>query len=125
MMNPKQRGGPMSGARPTISTHVLDLASGDPAPGVVVALFRLADDGTPELLSELQTDEDGRIGDLLDDAELVEGDYQLAFDTGGYADDPDAFFQSVAVALRVSDAGRSYHVPLLLSPYGMSTYRGS
>jgi hydroxyisourate hydrolase len=111
--------------RPTISTHVLDLASGEPAPGVGVALFRLADDGTPELLSELTTDADGRIGDLLDRAELAEGDYQLAFDVGAYAEDPDAFFQSAAVALRITDASRSYHVPLLLSPYGMSTYRGS
>jgi hydroxyisourate hydrolase len=115
----------MANARPTISTHVLDLAIGDPAPGVAVALFRLAPDGTPELLSELETDGDGRIRDLLDGGGLVEGDYQLAFDVGGYADDPDAFFQSVAIALRVTDAGRSYHVPLLLSPYGMSTYRGS
>lgn len=115
----------MADARPTISTHVLDLATGDPAPGVAVALFRLAPDGTPELLSELETDGDGRIRDLLNGGALVEGDYQLAFDVGGYADDLDTFFQSVAIALRVTDAGRSYHVPLLLSPYGMSTYRGS
>jgi 5-hydroxyisourate hydrolase len=115
----------MAPARPTISTHVLDLASGEPAPGVGVALFRLAEDGSPELLSELQTDDDGRIGDLLSGGELTEGDYQLAFDVGAYADDPDAFFQSAAVALRIVDAGRSYHVPLLLSPFGMSTYRGS
>ncbi len=94
----------MADARPTISTHVLDLAGGDPAPGVGVALFRLADDGAPELVAELETDADGRIRDLLDGAELAEGDYQLAFDVGGYADDPDAFFQSVAVALRVTDA---------------------
>jgi 5-hydroxyisourate hydrolase len=111
--------------RPTISTHVLDLATGQPAPGVGVALFRLDADGSPELVSELQTDDDGRIGDLLDGAELEEGDYQLAFDVGGYADDPEAFFQSAALALRIGDTGRSYHVPLLLSPYGMSTYRGS
>ena len=115
----------MADARPTISTHVLDLATGSPAGDVAVALFRLAEDGTPELLSELQTDDDGRIGDLLDGAELSEGDYQLAFDVGAYADDPDAFFQSVAVALRITDTGRPYHVPLLLSPFGMSTYRGS
>jgi hydroxyisourate hydrolase len=115
----------MGDARPTISTHVLDLATGDPAPDVGVALFRLAGDGTPELISDLRTDADGRIRDLLDGAALDEGDYQLAFDVGGYLDDPDAFFQSAAVALRVTDAGRSYHVPLLLSPYGMSTYRGS
>ena len=115
----------MAGVRPTISTHVLDLATGDPAPGVGVALFRLADDGQPELLSELVTDDDGRVRDLLDGRPLTEGDYQLAFDVGDYAEDPDAFFQSAAYALRVTDAGRSYHVPLLLSPFGMSTYRGS
>jgi 5-hydroxyisourate hydrolase len=115
----------MADARPTISTHVLDLASGSPAAGVGVALFQLADDGTPELVSDLQTDHDGRIRDLLDGGELAEADYQLAFDVGGYADDPDAFFQSAALALRITDATRSYHVPLLLSPFGMSTYRGS
>jgi 5-hydroxyisourate hydrolase len=115
----------MAGPRPTISTHVLDLATGDPAPGVGVALFRLADDGSPQLLGEHQTDTEGRIGDLLGGDTLTEGDYQLAFDVGGYLEDPDAFFQSVAVALRITDAGRSYHVPLLLSPFGMSTYRGS
>lgn len=115
----------MADGRPTISTHVLDLATGEPAQGVDVALFRLADDGTPELISELQTDADGRIADLLEGADLTEGDYQLAFDVGGYADDADAFFQSAALALRIGDAERSYHVPLLLSPFGMSTYRGS
>ena len=115
----------MTDARPTISTHVLDLATGAPASGIGVALFRLADDGAPELVSDLRTDDDGRIRDLLGGGELTEGDYQLAFDVGGYADAPEAFFQSAAVALRITDAGRSYHVPLLLSPYGMSTYRGS
>lgn len=112
-------------AKPTISTHVLDLASGDPAPGVGVALFRLTDDGRPELVSEQSTDDDGRIRDLLDGAALLEGDYQLAFDVGGYADEPDPFFQSVALALHVTDATRSYHVPLLLSAFGMTAYRGS
>jgi 5-hydroxyisourate hydrolase len=115
----------MADARPTISTHVLDLATGEPAAAVGVALFRLAEDGTPRLVSESQTDDDGRIRDLLEGGELTEGDYQLAFDVGAYADEPDAFFQSAAVALRITDAGRSYHVPLLLSPFGMSTYRGS
>ena len=115
----------MPSDRPTISTHVLDLATGGPAVGVGVTLFRLSGDGRPELLSELETDEDGRIRDLLAGATLAEGDYQLAFDVGGYADDPDGFFQSAAVALRIIDTSRSYHVPLLLSPYGMSTYRGS
>ena len=115
----------MAEPRHTISTHVLDLARGEPAPGIGVALFHLADDGRPALVSESETDADGRIGDLLDGAALEAGDYQLAFDVGGYADADDAFFQSLAVALRVTDVERSYHVPLLLSPFGMSTYRGS
>ncbi len=115
----------MAGSAPTISTHILDLATGDPAEGINVALFRLTDAGVPELISESETDADGRVADLLDGGELTESDYQLAFDVGEYADEPDAFFQSVAVALRVTDPGRSYHVPLLLSPFGLSTYRGS
>jgi 5-hydroxyisourate hydrolase len=115
----------MPDSSPTISTHVLDLANGNPAQGVGVALFRLTDAGQPQLLAELETDGDGRIRDLLDGAALTEGDYQLAFDVGGYADDAEAFLQSVALALRVTDAGRSYHLPLLLSPFGVTTYRGS
>jgi 5-hydroxyisourate hydrolase len=115
----------MPDSRATISTHVLDLASGQPAADVGVALFRLTDAGQPELVGDLLTDADGRIPDLLDGAPLTEGDYQLAFDIGAFADDEDAFFQSVAVALRVTDASRSYHVPLLLSPFGVTTYRGS
>lgn len=115
----------MAGSAPTISTHILDLATGEPAEGINVALFRLTDAGVPELISENETDADGRVADLLDGGELTESDYQLAFDVGEYADEPDAFFQSVAFALRVTDPGRSYHVPLLLSPFGLSTYRGS
>lgn len=115
----------MTDRRPTISTHLLDLAGGRPAPDVGVALFRMTDDGTPELLSELRTDGDGRIADLLAGGELTDGDYQLAFDIGGYAGDEEAFFQSVALALRIADASRSYHVPLLVSPFGVTTYRGS
>ena len=64
-----------------------------------------------------------RIADLIG-GELTEGDYQLLFDLAGYRGD-DAFLQGLAVALRVTDAGRSYHVPLLLAPYGATVYRGS
>lgn len=115
----------MPSPAPTISTHVLDLATGEPAAGINVALFRLTDAGLPELVSETETDADGRITDLLEGGELTESDYQLAFDVGDYAQEPDAFFQSVAVALRITNPERSYHVPLLLSPFGLSTYRGS
>ena len=64
----------MADSRPTISTHVLDLAAGHPASGVSVALFRLDADGRPELLADLETDGDGRVRDLLDGAALDAGD---------------------------------------------------
>jgi 5-hydroxyisourate hydrolase len=113
--------------RPTISTHVLDLELGVPAAGVPVALFRLDDEGSPQLLAELETDGDGRISSLLAD-DLAAGDYQLVFDVAAYAAslESDAeFFDNMAVGFHVDDVSRSYHVPLLLSPFGLSTYRGS
>ena len=109
--------------RPTISTHVLDLATGTPAAGVSVVLFRRNDEDEFEVLSEGETDADGRISDLLD-GPLTRGDYQLLFDFADYRDE-DAFLQGVAVALHVADAKRSYHVPLLLAPFGATVYRGS
>ena len=112
----------MADPRPTISTHVLDLELGVPAAELSVALFRLGDDGVPQLVSERQTDADGRVASLLDEP-LDVGDYQLLFDLASYHDDP--FFQSVALALRIDDVSRSHHVPLLLSPFGLSVYRGS
>ena len=117
----------MAQSRPTISTHVLDLELGQPAAGVPVALFRLEADGQPELLAELETDDDGRITALLSGA-LTQGQYQLVFDLAAYAasQDRDAdFFENMAIGVRVDDPQRSYHVPLLISPFGLSTYRGS
>lgn len=117
----------MADPRPTISTHVLDLELGVPAAGLPVALFRLEEDGRPELVSELVTDADGRIRSLLA-GELEVGDYQLVFDLAAYAAtlDRDAdFFENLAVGIRIDDAERTHHVPLLLSPFGLSTYRGS
>ena len=117
----------MADPRPTISTHVLDLELGVPAAGLPVALFRLEPDGRPELIAEMKTDADGRIGALLSD-ELLAGEYQLVFDLAAYAAtlDRDAdFFENMAVGIRVDDAERSYHIPLLLSPFGLATYRGS
>jgi 5-hydroxyisourate hydrolase len=113
--------------RPTISTHVLDLALGIPAEGFPVALFHLADDGTPELLAEAETDADGRCRSLVK-GDLQEGSYQLVFDVAAYLEDKDReddFFENAAVGFRVDDPSRSYHVPLLLSPFGLSLYRGS
>ena len=109
------------GAGPTISTHVLDTETGRPAEGVRVSLFRLDVGAAPIRMTQALTDGDGRIRDLLE-RPLVAGDYRLEFDVGR-ADD--AFFRRVAVDLRVADVDRSYHVPLLLAPYSMTTYRGS
>jgi 5-hydroxyisourate hydrolase len=114
-------------ARATISTHVLDLEIGAPAASFPVALFRLGDDGQPELLTEKETDGDGRIASLVE-GPLRAGSYQLIFDVAAYLDGTDrdtAFFENMAVGFRVEDPGRSYHVPLLLTPFGLSTYRGS
>ena len=114
----------MAGSRPTISTHVLDLGSGEPASGVPVALFRLGDDGQPALLAEAETDADGRVRALLSDG-LQAGSYQLVFDVAAYLGGEPDFFENMAVGFRIDDPERSYHVPLLLSPYGLSTYRGT
>ena len=114
----------MAGSRPTISTHVLDLGSGEPAAGVPVALFRLGDDGQPTLLAEAETDDDGRVRALLD-VDLQPGSYQLVFDVAAYLEDDVEFFENMALGFRIDDPERSYHVPLLLSPFGLSSYRGS
>ena len=118
---------PGSDTHPTISTHVLDTGSGRPAAGVPVALFKLAEDGRPIRMTQALTDADGRVGDLLE-RPLTTGVYRLEFRPRGPADgegDPAAFFERVAVDFRVDDATRSYHVPLLLAPFSVTTYRGS
>ena len=117
----------MADPRPTISTHVLDLETGAPAVGFPLALFRLADDGRPELLAEAETDADGRVWALLP-GDLQAGSYQLVFDVAAYMDASDrdlGFFENMAVGFHVDEVDRSYHVPLLLTPFGLTTYRGS
>jgi len=117
----------MADAGFTISTHVLDLETGEPAAGFPVALFRIAESGEPILLAEGRTDADGRIRALVK-GQLTEGSYQIVFDVTAYYDAEDAdppFFENMAVGFRIDDTQRSYHVPLLLSPFGLSTYRGS
>jgi 5-hydroxyisourate hydrolase len=108
-------------AQPTISTHVLDVERGLPAQGVRVTLSRLDVGTAPIRMTQALTDGDGRVRDLLE-RPLVAGDYRLEFDV---AHEDGSFFTKVAVDLRITDAGRSYHVPLLLAPYSMTTYRGS
>lgn len=101
----------------TISTHVLDTAAGRPAAGVPIRLETAAGD----LLGSGVTDADGRVRGLVD--ALGPGTYRMVFDTAAY--DPDGFYPEVAVLFTVRATDEHYHVPLLLSPYGYSTYRGS
>jgi 5-hydroxyisourate hydrolase len=110
---------------PHLTTHVLDAATGTPAPGVEVALATAS--GVP--VATGTTDADGRAG--LGPELLEAGDYALTFSTGAYfaARDVETFYPSVTVTFRVDvddqGASRHYHVPLLLSPFAYSTYRGS
>jgi 5-hydroxyisourate hydrolase len=111
-----------------ITTHVLDTARGRPAAGVPVTLEARGEGGGWVKLAHGRTDADGRLRDLLPaDFALSEGDYRLTFDAGAYfaAQGAEGFYAEVAVAFVVRDAAAHYHVPLLLSPYGYSTYRGS
>jgi 5-hydroxyisourate hydrolase len=108
----------------SLSTHVLDAVTGEPAAGVRVALARRSDGVWTELTSAT-TDADGRVRELAPDG-LEAGDHRLVFDTAAHfaASGTTGFYPEVSVAFTVSDE-RHYHVPLLLSPYAFSTYRGS
>ena len=110
-----------------VTTHVLDAVAGRPAAGVGVVLEGLADDGGGwETVAEGRTDADGRVGDL-GPADLAPGTYRVRFDTGTWfaAAGVDAFYPEVVIPFTLADAAAHYHVPLLLSPFAYSTYRGS
>ncbi len=116
-----------------LTTHVLDTARGCPAAGLRIALFRIAEAGArPEKILETVTNDDGRCdGPLLADAEFRTGRYELVFAAGDYlrasgaaVTDP-AFLDDIVIRFGIADADSHYHVPLLLSAYGYSTYRGS
>lgn len=98
-----------------ISTHVLDTAKGRPAAGVRVLLLR-----DEQLVFDGVTDGDGRAR-LAEHAEP--GTYRLTFDTGAY--NPGGFFPEATIVFRIDTGAQHYHVPLLLSPFGYATYRGS
>ena len=113
---------------PTLSTHVLDTAAGVPARGVGVTLEQITADGAAAFVGRGTTDADGRVRDLLAPGEvLAAGIYRLRFDTGAYfaASGRETLYPEVAVLFRVSEGIGHYHVPLLLSPFGYTTYRGS
>jgi 5-hydroxyisourate hydrolase len=108
-----------------VTTHVLDTSRGRPAVGVPVVL-ELAGESGWQPLGRGTTDADGRVRDLLASAP-ADGRYRLTFDTGAYfrAVGEACFYPEVSVTFVVGSGQEHYHVPLLLSPFGYSTYRGS
>lgn len=106
-----------------ISTHVLDTSLGLPASGVLVSLEKKSGEAWISIASE-KTNSDGRI--VFDNATEF-GTYRLQFRTAAYFEQNKAecFFPEVSVIFKINDTSRKYHVPILLSPFGYSTYRGS
>jgi 5-hydroxyisourate hydrolase len=112
--------------RPTISTHVLDTTRGEPAAGVSVTLWRL--DGTERVsLGTRETDADGRIGDVMQ-GPLAAGAYRMSFEVSAYykkKGEHAPFVDRVTVDFTIASPDRRYHIPLIMSPFSCTTYRGS
>ena len=115
-----------------LTTHVLDTARGRPAAGVRIDLYAVESDGRGRLFKTVTTNADGRCdAPLLTASELKVGRYEIVFHVAAYfratgltlADPP--FLEQVPVRFAIAEAGSHYHVPLLVSPYGYTTYRGS
>src|SRR5579875_3581033 len=109
-----------------ITTHILDTSKGKPAEGVTVILFHLADDEWEEI-AQVKTNSDGRTPELADEDHLQrEGIFKLHFETKEYFERSQikTFYPYVEIVFEASK-GEHYHVPLLLNPFGYSTYRGS
>jgi 5-hydroxyisourate hydrolase len=112
----------------SISTHILDLVHGKPAAGVSVRLEKQNSSGDWRLLTSARTDQDGRCPHLLPEGEdLSPGIYRLIFDTGNYFDlqRVGALYPVVEVMFQVQEGESHFHIPLLLSPNGYTTYRGT
>ncbi|APR83437.1 5-Hydroxyisourate Hydrolase [Minicystis rosea] len=110
-----------------ITTHILDTSKGRPAAGVLVVLEARAE-GAYREIGRGETDADGRLRTLVPaGTELSAGTYRITFATGAYhaANGVDGFYPEVTIAFEVRDPTQHYHVPLLLNPFGYSTYRGS
>jgi 5-hydroxyisourate hydrolase / 2-oxo-4-hydroxy-4-carboxy-5-ureidoimidazoline decarboxylase len=110
-----------------ITTHVLDTSRGCPGAGMGVVL-EIRNGGSWSSVAQGTTDANGRLTTLTANQSMIAGDYRLTFDTGSYLRArgvADAFFPDVTVTFTVADASAHFHVPLLLSPFGYSTYRGS
>jgi 5-hydroxyisourate hydrolase len=108
-----------------LSTHVLDTSTGRPAARIAVTLYAV-DGGSRSLVATSETNDDGRTAAPLADSP-TRGMYELIFSVAPYfaAQNVAAFYDEITIRFRVDDVTRKYHVPLLLSPWGYSTYRGS
>ncbi|HEV8633514.1 MAG TPA: hydroxyisourate hydrolase [Chloroflexota bacterium] len=113
--------------RGRLTTHVLDSAGGRPAAGMRVELWRLEPEAHERsLVKAARTNRDGRTdGPLLGEGELVPGTYELVFHVGEYFGQEPRFLDAVPVRFGVADPEANYHVPLLVSPWSYTTYRGS
>jgi len=109
-----------------ITTHVLDTARGRPAAGLEIILEKRAGEDFVEI-ARGKTNKDGRLPDLLEPGQLEAAVYRMTFQTGAWFDSHElkGFYPYVPVIFEIIDPAQHYHVPLLLSPYGFSTYRGS
>ena len=109
-----------------ITTHILDTASGLPAAGVDLSLSVLKDNSW-QVLASAVTNSDGRAPELCSEDNLPAGTYKMHFDTEAYflAKQSPVFYPWVDIVFKLEAGGQHYHVPLLLSPFGYSTYRGS
>jgi 5-hydroxyisourate hydrolase len=109
-----------------ITTHVLDISRGKPAAGVLVTLEHRSGDGGWMPIGHGETDADGRLKTLTPDA-IESGTYRMTFDTATYFRERhvETFYPEAIIVFHISDASQHYHVPLLLSPWGYSTYRGT
>lgn len=111
-----------------ITTHVLDTSVGRPAAGVAVSIEWWSQEDGWLSIGGGTTDDDGRVGNLLArEVNLSPGLYRITFNTGDYyaRTDTPTFYPSVTVLFEIRDVAQHYHVPLLLNPFGYSTYRGS
>ncbi len=108
-----------------VSTHVLDIMRGTPAAGLEVALFRREPDGDWREIGSAQTDADGRVRSMTDD-ELEAGEYRLAFATRPYFERSglSAFYPEISVVFNLDDPSSNLHLPVLLTAFGYSTYKG-
>jgi 5-hydroxyisourate hydrolase len=110
-----------------ITTHVLDVSRGRPASGISVLLELQTTSDSWKELAKGATDSDGRLKNLLESRKLETGTYRLTFDTAAYFAERkiESLYPKVNIVFEVKNAHEHYHIPLLLSPFGYSTYRGS